>query len=435
MIRFKFLGLISIAVFIFFQTVVAQKQQQLILVKDGLTALTDIMVFDITSPPVASRNYAYCLISFYEAVVASDKKYKSYTASLNGLTAPPQVLVDQQYNFLLAGITAFYTTAHALVFSKDQFEHLWIPITLKLNKIKISPSVHARSIEFGNKVAAHIIEWAKNDGFGKTRTLPRYTPGKQAGNWQPTGPDYMEAVEPYWSSLRKMINVKNDTFLLPRPAPFKSAKFLTECKEVYDACNNITPANAALTNFWDCNPFATQTVGHMMYSVKKLSPAGHWVGIAGIVVQQKNESLVAALYTYSLVSIAIFDAILSTWEEKYRSNYIRPITAIQQLISPTWEPFLQTPPFPEYPSGHSVISYAAATILTKIYGDDLNYVDDVEKPFGLPARSFSSFYKAAAEAANSRLYGGIHFRESIENGKILGEHIAHRTIEKLLVGK
>jgi hypothetical protein len=264
--------------------------------------------------------------------------------------------------------------------------------------------------------------------------MARFTPGKAAGNWQQTGPDYMEAVEPYWNTIRTMTVSKANAFLLPAPAPYKSEKFLAECKEVYEAGKNITAAQKAFTNFWDCNPYATQTVGHMMYSVKKISPAGHWIGITGVVVRQKKLPLVEALHTYSLVAIGIFDAIICCWDEKYRSNYIRPVTAIQQLISPDWQPVLQTPPFPEYPSGHSVISAAAATILTHLYGEGFRYVDDVEKDYGLPARSFKSFFDAANEAAISRLYGGIHFRESLENGKLMGKNVGNTTWEKV-VGK
>jgi len=434
MIKFKFTGLISLFFLLLFQTSIAQQNQQnLKIVKQSVDALTDVMIYDITSPPVASRNYAYSLIAFYEAVAVGSKTNKSLAGILNGFK--PISLIEQgvKYNWLLAGSTAFYKTAYAFVFSKDQFQKNWAAINLQLNKTNISADVRARSIAFGEQVAEHIIQWAKEDGFAKTRTLPRYTPGKQPGNWQPTGPDYMEAVEPYWNMLRPMILTKADESVLPAPAPFKSDKFLEECKEVYTVGKNISIEQRAITNFWDCNPFATETVGHLIYSVKKISPAGHWIGITGIIVKQKKQSLVAALYAYSLVSVVIFDVIIAAWGEKYRTNYIRPVTAIQQLISPTWEPILQTPPFPEYPSGHSVISIASAIILTHLFGDNFHYVDDVEKPFGLPARAFKSFSDAANEAAISRLYGGIHFRESLENGKIMGRYVANKMLAKIRV--
>jgi hypothetical protein len=434
MIPFRFSGLISVLFLLHSHKGIAQQQQQnLQLVKEGVFALTDVMIRDITSPPVASRNYVYTLVAFYEAVLPGDKKYESYAGLLNGLDSMPKIIPGKQYDWLLAGMTAFYKTAYALVFSKEQFQDAYDAVQSQLNKKKVSTDVHKRSVQFGEQVAARILHWASQDGFGKTRTMARFTLGKQAGNWQQTGPDFMEAIEPNWNTIRTLTLSKPDEFLLPQPAPFKSEIFLAECDEVYKAGNNLTLAQRAFTNFWDCNPYATETVGHLMYSIKKISPAGHWIGITGIAVQQKKQGLVAAMYTYSLVAVAIFDAIIATWDEKYRSNYIRPVTAIQELISPTWEPFLQTPPFPEYPSGHSVISATAATILTHLFGNNFHYVDDVEKPYGLPSRSFNSFTEAANEAAVSRLYGGLHFREAIDNGKILGKNIAGKTLEKLMV--
>lgn len=137
------------------------------------------------------------------------------------------------------------------------------------------------------------------------------------------------------------------------------------------------------------------------------------------------------MYAYALVSISVFDGFISAWDEKYRTNYLRPITAIQQSLDPTWQPLLQTPPFPEYPSAHSVISMAAATVLTVLFGDSVAYSDNTELAFGLPARSFQSFTQAAAEAAVSRMYGGIHFKEAIENGKTLGSLVGHQIVQKL----
>ena len=168
-----------------------------------------------------------------------------------------------------------------------------------------------------------------------------------------------------------------------------------------------------------------------MYSIKKVSPGGHWMGISGIAVAKAKQPLVPALATYSLVSIALFDAFIACWDVKYKTNYIRPVTAIQQLMQPSWDPVLQTPPFPEYPSGHSVISMASAVVLTHIFGDKFSYIDNSEKPYGVENRSYHSFYEAASEAAMSRLYGGIHFREAIDNGNAFGKKIGEYIITKV----
>src|SRR5215203_1028461 len=175
--------------------------------------------------------------------------------------------------------------------------------------------------------------------------------------------------------------------------------------------------------FWDCNPFALQQVGHLEFGIKKISPGGHWMGITGIACKKQKLSLSRTAYVHAMVSIALADAFVSCWNEKYKYNRVRPVTAIRKLTDRNWTPLLQTPPFPEYTSGHSVISAAAAIILTHLFGDNFSYTDDTEKEFGLPARKFRSFIAASKEAAISRLYGGIHFRDAIENGVKEGEQI------------
>ena len=128
--------------------------------------------------------------------------------------------------------------------------------------------------------------------------------------------------------------------------------------------------------------------------------------------------------------MTLHDAFISCWEEKYLSDRIRPITAINKHIDPAWRPILQTPPFPEYTSGHSVISKASAVVLTDYFGEDFDFIDTSEVFFGLPERPFPSFLKAADEAAISRLYGGIHFRDAIEEGIKQGEKIAQYILDK-----
>src|SRR5688500_6116951 len=110
------------------------------------------------------------------------------------------------------------------------------------------------------------------------------------------------------------------------------------------------------------------------------------------------------------------DGFISCWDEKYRSRLVRPETYINEYIDEDWVPLLQTPPFPEYTSGHSVISSASAVTLTKLFGENFSFLDSTEVEFGLKARSFNSFKEASEEAALSRLYGGIHYRPAVEHG-------------------
>lgn len=394
----------------------ARAQPHLAVEARAVRALTEVMIRDITSPPVASRDYAYTLIAFYEAARPADTAFPSYGGRLCSFGALPRPAPGLTYNWLVAGLAAFHKTAYALVFSKDLFERYWDSVAVTPH----STAVYQRSVAFGEAVAAAVLAWSRNDKYAYTRTLPRFTPTRDAGAWQPTAPEYMDAIEPYWNQIRPMALRSPDQFPIPLPSPVGSPAFRAEANESYQIGLHLTPAQMAVADFWDCNPFAVQTIGHLMFGVKKVSPGGHWIAITGVACAKAHLGLVASLRAYSLVSIAVFDAIIACWDVKYKTNYVRPITSIQQNVSATWEPRLQTPPFPEYPSGHSCISGAAATVLTAIFGDRFSFVDDTERPYGLPSRAFVSFLGACDEAAISRLYGGIHFREAVVNGKTMG---------------
>ncbi|MCU0354679.1 MAG: vanadium-dependent haloperoxidase, partial [Cytophagales bacterium] len=123
------------------------------------------------------------------------------------------------------------------------------------------------------------------------------------------------------------------------------------------------------------------------------------------------------------------------WDEKYRSVRVRPESTINQLMDKDWEPLLQTPPFPEYTSGHSVISNASAVVLTHLYGDNFAFTDSTEVQYGIPPRSFKSFQHAAEEASISRLYGGIHYRSAITAGTEQGRKVGELVVSKLQTGK
>lgn len=429
--RYSFLRLTKLLfVLLLLNTAKAQYKDAAVAAK-CMQALTDVMMHDISSPLIASRDYAYTMIAFYEAARFADPAYRSYAGQLNGLSSLPMPDANQPYDWQIAGTTAFHTVATALVFSKDIFQADWSKLEKEFAKRPVAKEVYKRSLDFGKAIGEKIIEWSKADNYGRTRTLPRFTPSKEPGSWQQTAPDYMEAIEPYWNQIRPMVLDKPDQFEIAAPVPYKSPAFMNACQEVYNTKKNLTKEQNWIANFWDCNPFATRTVGHLMYSIKKISPGGHWMGITRVAVTKTKQPLVPALAAYSMVSVALFDAFIACWDVKYKVNYIRPVTAIQTLMEPNWDPILQTPPFPEYPSGHSVISNASAVVLTGLFGENFAYLDNVEKPYGVENRSFHSFYDAAAEAAISRMYGGIHFREAIENGSALGKKIGAYVAEKV----
>lgn len=210
-----------------------------------------------------------------------------------------------------------------------------------------------------------------------------------------------------------------------------SSAFYKEVLEVYYALNNNNPETESIAKFWDCNPLVKKHQGHVMFAEKKLTPGGHWVNIGRIAMEKEGYDLLETAHLYTILTIGIYEAFISCWDEKYRSNYIRPVTVIQEFVDPKWTPILYTPNFPEYPSGHSVVSASAASVLTYYIGENYTFIDSTEVPYGMPPRSFSSFFEASDEAAISRLYGGIHFRPAIENGKAQGRKVGKHVLEKL----
>jgi hypothetical protein len=175
--------------------------------------------------------------------------------------------------------------------------------------------------------------------------------------------------------------------------------------------------------------------GHVMYATKKISPGGHWINITALACRQTKADVAKSTAAYACVSITLADAFISCWDEKYRSIVIRPETYINNYIDQSWMPLLQTPPFPEYTSGHSVVSSASAVVLTSLFGDNFSYTDSTENEFGLHPRSFTSFNQAAEEAAVSRYYGGIHYDAAIVNGLTEGRKIGNYVLQHLKMGK
>ncbi len=156
------------------------------------------------------------------------------------------------------------------------------------------------------------------------------------------------------------------------------------------------------------------------------------MGITAIACQQSKADAITTARAYALTSIALYESFISCWDEKYRSNYIRPVTVINETIDHTWTPLLQTPPFPEYPSGHSAITRSAATVLTKLFGEHFAFQDTSDLRYIGLQRHFDSFVQAADEASVSRVYGGIHYRVSVDQGADGGRKVGELIVKKLL---
>jgi len=408
----------------------------------SIDKVTEIMIHDIFSPPVASRIFSYPNIAAYEIIALQNEKYESLEGQINGYKGIPLPEDSNAINFQMAALIAHMDLSRRLIFSEQKID-TYRDSLYSVWQVK-NETVFNNSKAYALEVAAHMFSWMDKDNYKQTRTMPKFTVDTDdATRWQPTPPAYMDGIEPHWSKIRPIALEAPDQFKPIPPPAFSldvNSDFYKEVKEVYDIKNEMDKKGDAseelkIAQFWDCNPYVSVTKGHLMFATKKITPGAHWVGITKIACRKANLDFDDTVYAYTKTSIAIFDSFISCWDEKYRSNLIRPETVINQYIDDSWKPVLQTPPFPEYTSGHSVVSGAASTVLTSIFGANFSFDDDTETPYGLPIRTFSSFNQAADEAAISRMYGGIHYRAAVEVGVKQGRDLGDFVVTKLKMKK
>lgn len=433
----------SLIAFVLLVLTSCQKKEEPIVVTaeefhQSVDKVIEIMIHDIFSPPVASRIFAYPNIAAYEIIAKKNDNYKSLADQVTELTSIPDPKNTENVNYDLAALIAHIDLSKRLIFSEERLESYRDSLyTVWANQ---NESEFNASKEYGLQVADYIATWMNKDNYKETRTMPKFTvDSEDPTRWQPTPPAYMNGIEPHWSKIRPFALDSAAQFKPIPPPSFsldKDSPFFKEVMEVYEVKKSMIGKGdksdeIAIAQFWDCNPYVSVTRGHLMFATKKITPGAHWIGITKIACRNTDADFDKTVYAYTKTSIAIADAFISCWDEKYRSNLIRPETVINEYIDDSWEPVLQTPPFPEYTSGHSVVSGAASIALTDVFGDDFAFEDDTELPYGLPIRTFKSFRQAADEAAISRMYGGIHYRAAIEVGVKQGRDLGKFIVDKL----
>jgi hypothetical protein len=400
--------------------------------------LTEVMYHDVVNPPAAARFYAYSLIAGLEVLSLLDTTCITFHHELNDYSPVKIPSQGKGINRELAVLYSISETGRLIIPSGALLEKKQVDLVMEFRVMGVQEDQLRSSIQFAQAVAQHIVQYARGDGYFRLSALARFKPSGADSCWRPTPPEYMSAVEPYWKTLRPFLMDSVQQFRPATPVSFDPAltsDFMSLAKEVYESGLKLTPEQRDIAQFWDCNPFAVQYQGHMSIGLKKISPGGHWMGIAGIASQKAGLDLTNTLLVHTISAITLHDAFASCWDEKFRSNRIRPETVINRYIDPKWKPFLQTPPFPEYSSGHSVISTAMGEVLTFLFGEGFLFTDSIEMYIGLSPRFFTSFREAAAEARISRLYGGIHFRDAIENGADQGKRIGEFVIRRLKLAK
>lgn len=391
-------------------------------------SMTDIMVHDITNPPLAARFYAYASLAGYETISQVNPEVLSLRGVLNDY---PEINISgdsPNHHPQVSAILAMIETASSMQPSGRDLFRLKESFLDSCRHWGFAERTLKDAEGLAKEISAGILAYAQADLYKNISNYPRYTPKQEDGYWYPTPPAYFAPVEPYFNSIRPFTLERPDQFKPKPPVPFSTntdSEFYQLMNEVYEV--KLTTEKREIAAFWDCNPFALEETGHLMVGLKQISPGGHWMGITDIACRQMKLSFEQAMEITAAVAIGLTDGFLSCWDEKYRSNRIRPETAIRKYIDPSYMPLLQTPPFPEYLSGHSTISTTAATILTHYFGDNFAYTDTVEEKYQLPSRDFTSFIQASEEASISRLYGGIHFMDAIvegqEQGRLVGKWV------------
>lgn len=388
---------------------------------DWMQVYRQIVMSESKNPPQASRIYAYAGLGLYEAVVPGMPGYMSLKAQL-GLRFLPYTAGLGKLDFTAAANEALYNIA------------LQIFGTLKPENNQLIRDMHSKyvtdaqgridgylfdySTSFGGKVASSILDRAAHDNFSTIRNLAYTVPTSTANpaNWVPTS-TVLTPLEPYWGRLKCFAMPSGAACYIPSTIPFSTvpgSDFYNQANEVLTINQALTPTQTSIAKWWADATGATPT------------PPGHWVAIATQVALQKNISLAKAAEVYAAMNMVMADAFISCWDAKYKINLLRPVSYIKTYIpgGTGWTPLLGTPPFPEYPSGHSVSSSAAAEVLTHLMGT-VAFTDTSNVSLGFPARSYNSFTEAANEAAISRLYGGIHYREAIEKGLLQGKEVSN----------
>jgi len=399
--------------------------------------LTNVIIYDVFTPPVAARIYGYTNLASYEAMKYADPKYNSITAQLKGFDKMPEPEKGKNYNFTLAATKAFFTVARKVTFSVDTFkryeDHIY-----GLFKNALPDSTYANSIELGEKIGKTVLKRANIDDYPQTRGKPKYLGSSTPGKWRPTPPDYMDGVEFCWGDMHTLL-IDSSSIFMPGPPPAYSedttSEFFKQVKMTYEKNKHLTPEERTVATYWDDNPFVVVHAGHTMFANKKITPGGHWIGITTIACKKTNANGVKTAQAYALTSIALFESFITCWDVKYKYAYLRPVTVINEKIDHNWLPLLQTPPFPEYTAGHSTISAASATVLTHEFGENFAFHDTSDRKYIGLQRDFKSFTQAADETAMSRFYGGIHFLNSSLVGAKQGHQVGELIWQRLKLTK
>ena len=388
------------------------------------------------SPTFASRGFGYMGLTMYESVVHGYKNKRSLIGQLNGLNELPQPDASKQYNWPLS-----LNTGQAFILkniyqqtsdnNKKKIDSLEEAIQSSIAKKINDTAILKRSVLYGQAVAAAIYEWSKTDG-GHRGYLRNFDPGEKMpidkGSWKP--PFYAQTISrfplhPHWGNNRTFLktdaNWKAPAFM--HYSQNQQSEYCKEFEKVYLCNSQLTQQQKEIALWWNDDPSDTYT------------PPGHSYNLATIILKTKKTDLITATETYARVGMAVADAFITCWKIKYTYCTERPSTYISENIDPSWESFWPDPPFPAFPSGHATQAAAVAIVMSGLFGERMDIVDDTHsarpmdkrKNVEYKTRTFHSFWEVAEETAYSRFLGGIHTnmdnQTGLKQGALIGKHV------------
>lgn len=375
--------------------------------------ILDVIRSNSVNPPMASRAMAILHVSIYDAVNGADRQNVGFHVTSN-TSAPSSAEA--------AAIGAAYEVMSSLFPSMSS--HFADVRDNQLTSLGGGASV-TNGLNWGTSVADSVITWRSTDGAAEAASTP-YTPTGLPGDWSPTAPAYAAPLLPGFGQVTPWAMSSSDQFRPAGPPDLSSADWATDYNQVKSLGAAVgstrTSDQTEIAHFW--------ADGASTYT-----PPGHWNAIAQGFTDGMDVHETARLF--AMLNTALADAAIVAWDAKFTYDLWRPITAIQNgdldgnaatIQDPTWTPLVTTPPFPEYVSGHSTFSGAAATILGGLLGDNLAFSTEGDTNYdGIydTTRSFTSFSSAAEEAGMSRIFGGIHYMSANEDGLASGASAAN----------
>jgi membrane-associated phospholipid phosphatase len=391
--------------------------------------LYDVVKSEAAGFPVAARIYGVSAVALYEAIVPGTRHHRSLVGQLHGLAAVPQPAEDQTYHWPTVANAVLAHTIRGLFPSlKSKSVKAITAVEQRFAAqfhAEVAEQAYQRSVAHGQQVADALLAWAATDGFSRFDNCP-YAPEREPGAWEPTPPAFTpDPEQPCWGQLGPMVLRSGEECAPPAPPEFSTdpdSGFSAAALEVYRTSRTLTAAQRTIAQYWNDGVGVTGT------------SSGHWMAIVGQIARNDDLSLAAAAEAYAKLGIAVADVFITIFDAKYRYNLLRPVTYIQDHIDDRWLPLIVTPPNPAYISGHSTQSRAAAVVLTDLFGHraftDTLHTDHHLRPPQEP-RTFGSFEAAAAEAAASRLYAGIHYAVDNEEGRASGRCVGQAINERV----